>query len=182
MKLTTLALRPEMPHESITGLCLPVALAALQRIRAIAGTGEALSVPGHPSLEVRVHPQVVALLELLRAATPIEQPSLHGYKEGARVGEMLADYLNAVEEFLSAFCQEITTETSTAGPLTIERRNAIAYEALIALRMKEGIRVGNDTKREAGNFASNLPNVSPEEAKQFAKVFFTEFWLRAFGK
>lgn len=118
------------------------------------------------------------LLERQLFSDGYDGPNAYLSPHGADLIEQL---LHRAYDILSAFCEDISLETSTS-PLTIERRNAIAYEALMAFKMKDGMSIGKNTKREMGAFTQDLTGVNPEEGKQFTEAFVADFIGRAMGK
>ena len=173
---TELRLLPGMPRETITGFCLPVALAALGKIEKFNRAGKAILVEKDCA---SINPELRDVQELLsnQLRDVYNGPYYSNASNPDYAKPSLDEYIAGVRGFLSTFCEEYTSEA--CGPLTIERRNAIAYEALIALKMKEGVNIGQNTKREMVNFLGKLPNSDPEEVRQFYDVFFADFINRA---
>lgn len=174
-----LALRPGMPRESIEEytLCLPVALVMYHEILK---AREEKILPEKASTGI-LSVEAGAAMRLLEILKHQVFSDTYPFVVDSDDEKAIDGFLERTRAVLSVFCEELTSESST-GPLTIERRNAIAYEALMALKMKDGMSIGKNTKREMGNFSQDLSGVNPEEGKQFAEAFVADFISRAMGK
>jgi hypothetical protein len=117
-----LNLRPEMPRESIKGLCLPVALAILHKMELFLSEGTAfIDVENGKEIQYkRLNPELSGLFSFLNEQLPFFKypPNMFIHRNREDSENDLAEYLDKVRGFLSTFCEEPPSEISPSPPQT----------------------------------------------------------------